>query len=42
MISFAFTMDQIRSAPPEIRSWFEAEIIAALRDATSPRPEPAH
>jgi len=42
VISFAFTMDQIRSAPPEIRSWFEAEIIAALRDAASPRPEPAH
>ena len=42
MISFAFTVDQIRSAPPEVRRWFEAEIVGALREAASPRPEPAH
>ena len=42
MISFAFTMDQIHAAPPEVRRWFEAEIIGALRHAASPRPEPAH
>ena len=41
MISFAFTIDQIRSAPPEVRRWIETEIIGALRDAASPRPEPA-
>jgi hypothetical protein len=42
VISFAFTVDQIRSAPPEIRKWFETEIINALRDAASPRPETVH
>ena len=42
MISFAFTADQIRSAPLEVRRWFEAEIIGALRAAAGPRPEPAH
>jgi hypothetical protein len=42
VLSFAFTVDQIRSAPPEIRRWFEAEIVGALRAAASPRPEPAH
>jgi hypothetical protein len=42
VISFAFTADQIRSAPPEVRRWFEAEIVGALSHAASPRPEPAH
>lgn len=42
MISFAFTLDQIRSAPPEVRRWFETEIAGALRAAASPRPESAH
>ena len=42
MISFAFTVDQIRSAPPDVRRWIEAEIISALRDAATPQPEPAH
>jgi hypothetical protein len=42
MISFGFTMDQIRSAPPEVRRWFETEIVGALREAAGPRPEPAH
>jgi hypothetical protein len=42
MISFAFTTDRIRSAPPEVRRWLEAEILGALREAAGPRPEPAH
>ena len=42
MISFAVTVDQIRSAPPEVRRWLEAEIVGALREAASSRPEPAH
>ena len=42
MISFAFTADQIRSAPPEVQRWFETEIIGALRNAAGTRPEPAH
>ncbi len=42
MISFVFTVDQIRSAPPEVRRWCEAEIIGALRHMESPQPEPAH
>ena len=42
MISFAFTADQIRSAPLEVRRWVEAEIVSALHAAASPRPEPAH
>ncbi len=39
MISFAFTVDQVRSAPPEVRRWIEAAIIGALREAAAPQPE---
>ncbi len=36
MISFTFSLDQLRSAPPEVRRWFENEVGAAL--ATLNRP----
>ena len=42
MISFAFTVDQIRSAPPEVRRWIETAIISALREVATPQPQPAH
>lgn len=42
MISFAFTADQIRAAPPEVWRWLETEIVRALREAAGARPEPAH
>jgi hypothetical protein len=37
MTSFTFTLDQLRSAPPEVRRWVESEIAAAL--GSLPRPE---
>jgi hypothetical protein len=30
MISFAFSLDQVKSAPPEVRRWIEGEAVAAL------------
>jgi hypothetical protein len=42
VISFACTADQIRSAPLETRSWVEAEIVSALRDAAIAQLELAH
>jgi hypothetical protein len=36
MISFAFTAEQIKSAPPEVRQWIEAEIHRALTTLTRP------
>ena len=45
MPSFTFTAEQIRSAPPEVRRWFENEIVhalAAVRSLPAPRaPEAA-
>jgi len=42
MTNFVFTADQIKSAPPEVRRWFESEIVGALREMAGQRPEPAH
>jgi len=39
--SFTFTAEQIRSAPAEVRRWFESEIAAAFALATQ-LPAPAH
>ncbi len=30
MTSFTFSVEQLRSAPPEVRHWIETEIAAAL------------
>jgi|307.fasta_scaffold28208_2 hypothetical protein len=30
MTSFAFSVDQVRAAPPEVRRWIEREVTAAL------------
>ncbi len=40
MASFNFTVEQIRSAPPEVRRWVEQEITAAFRELASQRPAP--
>ncbi len=34
MTSFTFSLDQLRSAPPEVRRWVENEIAAALSGLT--------
>ena len=34
MTSFTFSLDQLRSAPPEVRRWLENEIAAALSGLT--------
>jgi hypothetical protein len=36
MTSFTFSLDQLRSAPPEVRRWFESEIGAALAGLNRP------
>ena len=40
MTSFTFSVDQLRSAPPEVRRWIENEIAAALTSLN--RPEQGH
>ncbi len=42
MTSFTFTAEQIRSAPPEVRLWFETEIAAAFRALAVTPPAPEH
>ena len=42
MTSFSFTAEQIKSAPPEVRRWFENQILLLLRELTEQRPEPPH
>ena len=42
MTSFSFTAEQIKSAPPEVRRWFENQIVLLVRELTEQRPEPAH
>ena len=42
MTSFSFTPEQIKSAPPEVRRWFENEIATLLRELAGQRPQPAH
>jgi hypothetical protein len=34
MTSFTFSLEQLRSAPPEVRRWIENEIVAALGSLT--------
>jgi hypothetical protein len=36
MTSFAFTAEQVRSAPPEVRRWLENQIVAALAEMRPP------
>ena len=42
MISFAFTVDEVKSAPPEVRRWIEREAAAALAALSRPEPDPLH
>ena len=42
MTSFSFTAEQIKSAPPEVRRWFENQIVLLLRELSEQRPQPAH
>lgn len=42
MTSFSFTAEQIKSAPAEVRRWFEKEITAEFRELAAPHPEPTH
>jgi hypothetical protein len=36
MTSFTFSVDQLRSAPPEVRRWLENEVAAALASVNRP------
>jgi hypothetical protein len=40
MISFTLTVEQIRSAPPEVRRWIEQEIAVAFRALAVAAPVP--
>jgi hypothetical protein len=42
MISFAFSLDQVKSAPPEVRRWIEREAATALAALSRPEPDPLH
>ena len=42
MTAFTFSIDQLRSAPPEVRRWFAIEIARALNSVEAPHPEPRH
>jgi len=42
MISLTFSLDQIKSAPPEVRRWIEREAAAALTALRRPEPDPLH
>ena len=42
MISFSFTLDQVKSAPPEVRRWIEREAAAVLADLNRPEPVASH
>jgi hypothetical protein len=39
MISFTFSLDQVKSAPPEVRRWIEREAGAALTALSRPEPD---
>ncbi len=39
MTAFTFSVEQLRSAPPEVRRWFAGEIARTLGGLESPRPE---
>jgi hypothetical protein len=40
MISFTFSAEQVKSAPPEVRQWIENEVAAAFVALTRAHPEP--
>ena len=42
MISLTFSLDQVRSAPPEVRRWIEHEGAAALAALSRPELDPLH
>jgi hypothetical protein len=42
MISFTFSLDQVKSAPPEVRRWIEREAAAALASLSWPDPDASH
>lgn len=42
MTSFSFTVEQIKSAPPEVRHWIENEIASAFRSLMTAAPAPQH
>jgi hypothetical protein len=42
MISFTFTLDQVKSAPPDVRRWIEREAAAAIAALHRPEPDPSH
>jgi hypothetical protein len=41
-MSFTFSLDQVRSAPPEVRRWIEHEATAALAALSRPEPDESH
>ena len=41
MTSFTFSVEQVRSAPPEVRRWLEHEIAAAVAGLGRPEHDPA-
>jgi hypothetical protein len=40
--AFTFSVEQLRSAPPEVRRWFVGEITRSLGSVQAPNPEPRH
>ena len=42
MFSLTFSLDQVKSAPPEVRHWIEREAAAALAALSPPEPGPSH
>ena len=42
MMSFTFSLAQVKSAPLEVRRWIEREVAAALAALSRPAPDPAH
>ena len=42
MMSFTFSLDQVKSAPLEVRRWIEREAAASLTALSRPAPDPAH
>jgi len=42
MTGFTFTVEQIRSAPPDVRLWVENEIATAFRALAIQPPSPVH
>ena len=42
MTAFTFSLEQLRSAPPEVRHWFAGEIARSLGSIEASYPEPRH